>query len=176
MPDIKLRIATKHAESNVKVFTNIINEVYIESEGNIWIDEYRRITKNELINIIRTKELLIAVNKDVFCGCIHLERVDNQRYKFKMLVTNPKLKGKGIGSKLVKFAEQQAKNYGASVMQLELLVPTEFIHPDKEFLRDWYTRIGYKKIAEYDIDYVHQGISKFLKTGCVAKVYEKKID
>jgi len=60
-------------------------------------------------------------------------------------------------------------------MHLELLVPTEFIHPDKVFLHNWYSRIGYQKIAEHDVDFVHAGLSKLLKTGCVAKVYEKVI-
>ena len=92
-----------------------------------------------------------------------------------MLVANPIYKGKGVGSVLVSFAEQIASNHNATIMQLELLVPTEFEHPDKVFLHDWYSRIGYKKIAEHDVDYVHAGLSKLLKTGCVAKIYQKKL-
>ena len=153
----------------------MINDVYIESEGNIWIDQHQRITPERLVEIIKLGELLLAFKSEEICGCIHLEPMPGKSYKFKMLVANPKYKGKGVGSVLVNFAEQQAKDKGATTMQLELLVPTEFEHPDKIFLNSWYTRIGYKQIGEHDVDFVHQGISQFLKTGCVAKVYQKEL-
>ena len=60
-------------------------------------------------------------------------------------------------------------------MELELLVPTEFEHADKLFLKRWYTRIGYKRIAVADINKVDPGFSKLLKTGCVAEIYQKKL-
>jgi len=58
-------------------------------------------------------------------------------------------------------------------MQLELLVPTEFSQPNKVFLKNWYTRIGYRKVAEHSVDFVHDGLSTLLKTGCVAEIYHK---
>ena len=173
MNTINIRIANQHDEIHAGFLVKMINDVYHDSEGNIWIDKHNRITPERLLEVIRSKELLLATDHDEICGCIHLERVDKNISKFKMLVANPKHKGKGIGSLLVDYAEQEAVNQGAKIMQLELLVPTDFIHPDKVFLKKWYTRIGYKKIAEHDVDYVHQGISQFLKVGCVAKVYQK---
>ncbi len=172
---IELKIATEVDEQRADFLVTMINEVYELSEGNIWIDDYDRISKGLLLNCIRNKELLLAIKDDEVYGCIHLEQVDDATCKFKMLVANPKFKGTGVGSLLVDFAEQQAKSYGAATMHLELLVPTEFIHEDKVFLHDWYTRIGYRKIAEHDVDYVHQGISDFLKVGCVAKIYAKTL-
>ena len=80
-----------------------------------------------------------------------------------MLVANPEFKGCGVGSKLVDFAENQARKAGASKMQLELLVPTEVENNDKVFLHDWYSRIGYQKIAEHDVDHVHKGLSKLIQ-------------
>ncbi len=173
--DIELRIATAIDKQRVDFLVVMINEVYKETEGNIWIDDYQRISKEQLIKAICDKELLLAVNNQTIYGCAHLLRLNNLAYKFKMLVANPKYKGTGIGSKLVTYVEQTALGKGASIMQLELLVPTEFIHQDKVFLHNWYTRIGYELKEEHNVDYVHQGISRFLKTGCVAKVYEKVI-
>ena len=175
MPDIDLRIANREDEARKEEIADIVNKVYDESEGNIWVDDYKRTSKGNILKIIRDRELLIATAGEEFYGCIHLQRVNNNTFKFKMLVANPAHTRKGIGSLLVNFAEEQASKKGATYMQLELLVPTEFVHPDKVFLHNWYTRIGYQKIAEHDVDYVHRGISNFLKTGCVAKVYQKNL-
>ena len=173
--NIDKTIPSQLDENQVGFLVKMINDVYVESEGNIWIDEHQRITKERLLEIITLKELLIATSEDEICGCIHLEPMRDSQFKFKMLVANPEFKGKGVGSILVQFAESEAKKMGGEVMQLELLVPTEFTHEDKVFLHNWYSRIGYEKIQEHDVDYVHPGLSKLLKTGCVAKVYQKKL-
>jgi len=175
MEKVVLRRATTSDKKYVNSLVEMINKVYLKSEGDIWIEGHNRISQERLTEVIQNKELLIAIHQNKICGCIHLEKMDQNHYKFKMLVTNPKFKGKGLGSLLVNFAEQQVKELGASTMQLELLVPTEFEHPDKVFLTNWYTRIGYEKVGEHDVDYVHQGISQFLKTPCKAVVYQKKI-
>jgi GNAT superfamily N-acetyltransferase len=51
--------------------------------------------------------------------------------------------GGGIGRALVEAAENLARSRGATTMRLELLVPRTGTHPDKERLREWYTRRGY---------------------------------
>ena len=126
-----------------------------------------------MLEIIAKGELLLAVTDSEICGCIHLEPMNGVMAKFKMLVANPKFKGQGIGSMLVNYAEEVARVNGANKMQLELLVPTGFSHPDKAFLKNWYTRIGYQKITEHAVDYADAGLSEFLKTGCVAEIYHK---
>lgn len=173
MSNIELRIATKIDEQNVDFLVAMINEVYQKSEGNICKGKYDRVSNKELLEIIQSNELLLAQHNNDIYGCVHLEKKDASTYKFKILVANPKFKGKGIGSLLVNFAEQQAKTNGATVMQLDLLVPTDFDHPDKVFLANWYTRIGYEKIEEHDVEHIHSGVSKFLKVDCMVKVYEK---
>ena len=175
MNNIETRIASQLDENQVGFLINMINEVYRASEDDIWIDEHQRITLERLLEIIELGELLLAFQNDKIYGCIHLEPITKSVYKFKMLAANPMFKGKGIGSILVKYAEQQALSYGAATMQLELLVPTEFTHPDKVFLHDWYTKIGYELKEEHGVDYVHEGISQYLKVGCIAKVYQKNL-
>ncbi len=175
MEGVVLRIATTKDQKHVDFLVSMINKVYIESEGNIWRDGHERITHQRLTEVIQNNELLLATMGDEICGCIHLEKMDTSSYKFKMLVANPKFKGKGIGSLLVNYAEEEAKSDGANMMQLELLDTTEFSHPDKVFLTNWYTRIGYQLISKHDVDVVHAGLSKLLKTGCCAKIYQKEL-
>lgn len=175
MKNIKTITVSQLDENQVGFLISMINQVYQESEGDMWKDEHERVTKPRLLEIIEKKELLLAITGNSICGCIHLEPMNKKLFKFKMLVSNPIFKGKGVGSILVSFAESEAKKNGAIKMQLELLVPTKFEHADKVFLKNWYTRIGYHKIAEHDVDYVHEGLSKLLKTGCVAKIYQKEL-
>jgi len=171
--NIQKLIPSQLDENQVGFLVKMINGVYLESEAELWKDEHFRITGPRLLEIIKKEELLLVVDGDAICGCVHLEPINKTMHKFKMLVANPKFKGKGVGSILVDFAEVEARKKGAKKMQLELLVPTEFEHADKVFLKTWYTRIGYQKVAEQSVDAAHEGLSKLLKTGCVAEIYQK---
>ena len=173
MKDIKTIVASQLDENQVGFLVSMINQVYQESEGDIWKVGHKRIVLSRMLEIIAKGELLLAVTDSEICGCIHLEPMNGVMAKFKMLVANPKFKGQGIGSMLVNYAEEVARVNGANKMQLELLVPTGFSHPDKAFLKNWYTRIGYQKITEHAVDYADAGLSEFLKTGCVAEIYHK---
>ena len=44
---------------------------------------------------------------------------------------------------LVKAAEERARSMNRRAMRLELLTPPSWTHPSKEFLKGWYTQIGY---------------------------------
>lgn len=175
MSDVKLSIANRETFTYSGFLVDMINQVYIESEAAIWLDGHERISPTRMEEVLGNKELLIAEKDNDIAGCVHLEKIDNTLFKFKMLVANPKFKGQGIGSLLVNFAEQVAVENGAKIMQLELLVTTDFVLEDKVFLKEWYTRIGYKKISTHDVEYVHKGLEKLLKTGCVAEIYHKVI-
>ena len=175
MKDIKTIVAKQLDENQVAFLVSMINKVYQESESDIWKVGHERIALLRMIEIIAKGELLLAVTDSEICGCIHLEPMDDVMAKFKMLVANPKFKGQGVGSMLVNYAEEVARVNGANKMQLELLVPTDFEQPDKIFLNSWYTRIGYQKTEERDVEYLNPGLSKLLKTGCVAEIYHKYI-
>lgn len=174
MCNISLKIASFN-DIDITVLVNMINAVYRNAEDEIWQKEHLRISAERLTEITEKQELLIALIGNEIAGCIHLEPVNDLLYKFKMLAANPKYKGIGVGSKLVKFAEETALKNGANTMQLELLVPTNFVHPDKVFLHNWYSKIGYVKQSVHSVDYCHDGISQFLKTPCNAIVYQKPL-
>ena len=52
MGGVELRIATKIDEQKVDFLVDMINEIYLESEENIWVDGHLRIIPNRLIEII----------------------------------------------------------------------------------------------------------------------------
>lgn len=172
---VELKIAQLEDINSLETLKEMINEVYWESEQNIWQDVHRRISVQGLKEIIAHQQLIIAKYNGAIAGCIHLEPITDTLYKFKMVSVSPNYKQKGIGGQLVSFAEQTALTYGAQTMQLELLVPIEFEHPDKVILDKWYTKIGYVKQSVHDVDYCHQGLGQFLKTPCNAVVYQKQL-
>ncbi len=168
-------IPSSLTRKEIKFLTELINRVYEFSEGNIWIDGYRRVNSKVLANIIDKEELIVAHIEDEVVGCIQLEKRSPEVYGFKMLVADPERRGEGIGSYLVNVMEKRAEELGAKQLQLELLIPTEFEHKDKVMLHSWYTRIGYELIATEDINAIHEGIGKFLKTNCKVEIYQKNL-
>ena len=93
-----------------------------------------------------------------------------------MLVAAPEQRGAGVGRALVDFAEQRSRERGLRAMQLELLVPREWRHPHKEFLKAWYGRIGYRQVRTGSIEAAHPHLAPLLATPCDLDVYEKPIE
>jgi len=60
-------------------------------------------------------------------------------------------------------------------MQLELLLPREWQHPSKEFLKAWYGRIGYRRIRTGRMDDAYPEVAPPLATPCDLAVYEKPL-
>ena len=63
----------------------------------------------------------------------------------------------------------------ARAMQLELLVPREWSHPNKEFLAGWYGRRGYELIARRAMDEAYPHLAPLLATPCDLQVREKRL-
>jgi GNAT superfamily N-acetyltransferase len=93
--------------------------------------------------------------------------------EFGMLLASPEHRGAGIGSALVEFAEDWARHEGVSEMQLELLVPRPWIDPGKEFVRGWYTRIGYRQVRTAPLADAHPALESQLATPCHVVIYRK---
>jgi hypothetical protein len=60
-------------------------------------------------------------------------------------------------------------------MRLGLLVPREWSHPSKEFLADWYGRIGYKVVRTGPVEETHPHLAPLLATPCDFLTHEKNL-
>jgi hypothetical protein len=60
-------------------------------------------------------------------------------------------------------------------MQLELLVPTGWSHPEKDRLHGWYTRLGYRVVRRGSLgdDYPH--LVPLLATPCDLRIYHRPL-
>ena len=154
--------------------TELINRVYEVAEAGIWVDGYARTTLAELSSLIAAGEIAVARAPDgEIAGAVRIQELGDGLGELGMLVAVPVWRGRGVGRDLVRFAEQYCAGTGSSTMQLELLVPRDWLHPTKVFLDRWYTRISYRVVrrAAFEGSYPH--LAPLLATPCDFMIYQK---
>jgi GNAT superfamily N-acetyltransferase len=154
---------------------NLVNRVYTLAEKGLWIDGATRTTVSEMRDLIAQGEIAVAtIGRDVV-GCVRIREVDRVRGEFGMLAAAPNRRGRGIGSALVRFAEQRSRERGHRTIELELLVPRGWVHPSKRFLDEWYRRIGYRVARTGMFDHAYPQLAPLLATPCDFVIYEKPL-
>ena len=175
---IPVRLLEKSAADNallVDHLTRLVNEVYATAEHGLWRDEATRTTDSEFAALIRAEQIAVATRDGQIAGSVRIHDVANDASEFGILVASPDQRGTGVGRALVAFAEQHSRERGLRAIQLELLVPREWRHPSKEFLKGWYTRIGYRLVGTRSIDDAHPQLAPLLATPCDIEVHEKPL-
>jgi Acetyltransferase (GNAT) family len=84
-------------------------------------------------------------------------------------------RGTGVGRELVRFAERWGREQGMDTMQLEVLVPRQWAHPSKEFLKAWYTRVGYRPVRTGQFEESYPELAPLLATPCDFVIYHKDL-
>jgi GNAT superfamily N-acetyltransferase len=155
--------------------TALVNQVYAESEKGLWQGSTDRTSADEVAGFVRAGEIAVARVDGDLAGSVRLQRLDATTGEFGMLAADPARRGVGIGRELVRFAERASLDAGCREMQLELLVPREWTHPSKQFLAEWYGRLGYRVTHRADLaeDYPH--LAPSLATPCDFLVYRKEL-
>ncbi len=92
-----------------------------------------------------------------------------------LVSTATDLWGGGVGRRLVRAGEELTGSRGVPAMQLELLVPKEWRHPEKERLRAWYTRLGYRVVRTAPFDQVAAHLAPHLATPCEFLIFCKPL-
>ena len=154
---------------------DLVNRVYADAERGLWLDGAERVGAEEAAAIVRAGELAVARLDGRVVGAVRIQRLDGGLAEFGMLVASPELRGVGIGRALVAFAEGWAREQGFSRMQLELLVPQTWEHPVKEFLRGWYTRIGYRQVRTGRLEEAYPALHPLLATPCDFTIFHKDL-
>jgi hypothetical protein len=68
------------------------------------------------------------------------------------------------------------RSRGVTTMQLELLVPKGWVHPEKDRLRAWYTRLGYRVVRSAPFEQVAAHLQSELATPCEFLIFHKPLD
>ncbi|WP_255658156.1 GNAT family N-acetyltransferase [Actinoplanes sp. L3-i22] len=124
--------------------TELVNLVYRESERGLWQDGASRTSLAEVTALAQAGELAADVRDGRLAGVVRVRRMPGGIGEFGMLAADPGRRGEGIGGGLIRWAEDFCRSAGDRTMRLELLVPRGWVLPAKEFLHEWYTRLGYR--------------------------------
>ncbi|GIF64815.1 GNAT family N-acetyltransferase [Asanoa ishikariensis] len=169
-----LDISIEHSVDIAEV-THLINRVYADAEKGLWQPGTDRTNVAEVAAVVQAGELAVARLDGAVVGVVRVQRLPGGEGEFGMLVASPEQRGVGIGRELVAFAEGWARAAGLRVMQLELLVPRGWTHPVKEFLREWYTRLGYREVRRDPFELAYPALQPQLATDCDFVVYHKPL-
>jgi GNAT superfamily N-acetyltransferase len=149
-----LAASTAHDETLVDQLVDLVNRAYDIGEAGLWLGGATRIGPSEIRDAIRSGGMLAATADGQLAGCVYLQRLDPGTADLGLLSVAPGHWGHGVGRELVRAAEQQMRSDGVTTMQLELLVPKGWVHPEKARLRAWYTRLGYKVIRSEPFEHI----------------------
>ncbi|MFL6075508.1 MAG: GNAT family N-acetyltransferase [Mycobacteriales bacterium] len=160
----------------VAELTALVNRVYAVAEDGLWADGAARTTEAEMAGLVAAGEIAVArAEGGGIAGAVRVQRLASGEGEFGMLVAAPEYRGAGVGRALVAFAEEWCLDRDLTTLQLELLVPRGWSHPVKEFLRAWYTRLGYRPVRTGRIDDSYPALAPLLATPCDFVVYHKDL-
>jgi GNAT superfamily N-acetyltransferase len=172
-PEVELLVARDDVV--VEALARLINRAYALGESGLWLDGALRITPSEVAASMRDGNMLVARLEDRIVGCAYVRPLDAATADLGLVSAEPEQRGRGLGRQLVGAAEELGRSRGVATMQLELLVPTAGTHPEKERLRAWYTRLGYRIVrsARFE-EFAAQSASR-LAVPCEFLVFEKPL-
>lgn len=153
----------------------LVNVVYDAAEAGMWQAGAQRTTTAEIAQLIAAGEIVVAIRGDAPVGMVRVRDVTADTSEFGMLVAAPSERNTGVGRALLDFAERTGAERGMATMRLELLVPREWTHPSKEFLKGWYGRRGYRLTRTGKLDDAYPHLAPHLATPCDLEIHAKPL-
>ena len=175
-PDVKL-LAPDDAldESLVEQLVRLINGAYAVGEAGLWQEGAMRIQPREIAVAIRNRGLLAARLEGRLVGCAYVRQLDAGTADLGLISTATDYWGSGIGRELVRSAEELMRSRGVMTMQLELLVPKGWVHPEKDKLRAWYIRLGYRVVRSAAFEQIAAHLAPQLAVPCEILIFQKSL-
>ena len=134
----------------VDTVVEVINRAYTTAEVGLWRRPLPRTDSGEVRTAISAGEVAAAQLDGAIVGALFVRLLDPETGWFGAMGVDPDFGGRGIGGRLVAFAEQRAAAAGARSMQLEMLVPARSIaHTDR--LAAWYSTLGYREVGSREL-------------------------
>jgi GNAT superfamily N-acetyltransferase len=162
-------------EHLVADLARIVNEAYAAGEAGLWLAGTTRTEPAEIAEAIRSGGMLAATLDGRLAGCAYVRPLEPGTADLGLISTAREQWGRGVGRALVLAAEEQMRSRGTTTMQLELLVPHGWVHPEKAKLRSWYTRLGYRVVRSAPFDDVAAHLASRLAAPCEFLIFHKAI-
>jgi GNAT superfamily N-acetyltransferase len=172
-PSLEVELLAAGDAAVVEELARLINRAYALGESGLWLDGAARIAPSEVAEAMRGGDMLVARLDDRIVGCAYVRPLDPARADLGLVSADPELRGRGVGRQLVHAAEELARSRGVATMQLELRVPTAGAHPEKERLRAWYTRLGYRIVRSAPFEEFAANAASGLAVPCEFLVFQK---
>lgn len=163
--------------SLTSTLAQIVNTAYAEVESDIFLPSYERTNTAEIAQSIRDSQLAVAYlhGSKVPVGCVSIKVLSPERGEFGMLALDKQHQGTGLGRQLVKFAEDECRRRGCTIMQLEVLVPKTFQHASKVRMQAWYSRMEYKPVTLGNFSEDYPELAKILAGPTEYRIFEKSL-
>jgi ribosomal protein S18 acetylase RimI-like enzyme len=162
-------------EALVERLATLINAAYEVGEAGLWVEDTPRTSPAEVARLVGAGEMLVARLDDRVAGCARVRQLDPGTGEVGFISAAAEARGAGIGRALLAEAEDEMRTRGAATMQLELLVPRAGVHPEKERLRDWYTRRGYEIVRTAPFEEIATHLAADLATPCEFEIFQKPL-
>lgn len=163
------------APDTIQRLSDLINEVYDDAESGMWKRKGTRTNPAEVERLLRARALILAEIDGEVVGSVNVNLLGDGVGEFGMLVTGHKHRSRGTGLALIEHAERWAREQACHTMRLEVLSPRNWTHPSKEFLRQWYARIGYVPRTTEPFEAMHPELVPELATECDYTVWYKPL-
>jgi len=154
----------------------LVNDAYAIAEDGLWRRGAARTTAGDMASLVEAGQIVVATVDGRLAGSVRVQALSEVTGEFGLLAADPEHRGIGVGRELVAFAERHSHARGLQAMQLELLVPRTWSHPSKEFLDEWYRRMGYEVIRRTSVEDMQPELAPLLATPCEFVVYEKPLN
>jgi GNAT superfamily N-acetyltransferase len=162
-------------EALVEELVRVVNEAYAVGEAGLWLEGTTRTTPEEIAGAIHSRVMLAATADGRLVGCACVRPLAADTADLGLVSAAPDRWRGGIGRELVRFAEELMRSRGTTTMQLELLVPKGSTHPEKERLRDWYGRLGYRVTRTASFEEVAAHLEPRLAVPCEFLIFRKPL-
>jgi GNAT superfamily N-acetyltransferase len=178
MPTVEVKpLAPRQARDEVLVgeIVQVINAAYAAGEAGLWLEGAPRTGPGEIADAIRGGGLLAATLEGRLVGCAYVRPLEAETADLGLISAVPDQWGRGVGRELVRSAEELMRSQDVTTMQLELLVPKGWVHPEKDRLRSWYTRLGYRVVRTAPVGEVAPQIESGLAVPCEFLIFRKPL-
>jgi GNAT superfamily N-acetyltransferase len=170
-----MRIAFAEDQALAGELRRIINAAYRAGETGLWKPHWERTSLPWLEREIARGEIAVAWRDDRPVGSVRVTLPSPEVGEFGLLAVDPAAHGGGVGRALVRFAEETSAARGAVLMRLDLLVPRAGVHPAKERLHAWYSRLGYRIDGVSDFVALYPEVADLVAVPCDLRSYTKPL-
>ncbi len=136
------------------VVAQVVNRAYAHAETGLFLTRIDRTDAGAVRASISRRQTAVALLDGIVVGSIRAATLDERTRWFGALGVDPAAHGRGFGSSLVTFVEEDAASAGKAEMQLEVF-DSEPAHPHLSRIRAWYDRRGYTETSRLPIAAVY---------------------